>query len=813
MSETSETSEVEDGRRARSLFEAIDWDAHPLGPRPAWPKSLVALLDLMFASAESMYLVWGESRTFFFNDAYIPVLGPRIEAAMGRRFEAVWADAYPSVEPLFLKALSGQATRVIDMAVPMARWGEPEDTWWTFSYSPAFDDAGRVAGVLCVTNETTAIVRQAEAERRSNAALAVSEAGLRRAQEAGRIGIFAIDVPSGDLTGTPEFFRLFGLEPQARLPAAVIERMVLPEDAGVISSAETRAAGTVALQVEYRIRRPDTGEIRCIERRAEIEPDADGRPARLVGVVQDVTERRNDRDQLARLNAALKATVVERTQALLLHENIIQSDVTPICAFDTSYRLIAFNKAHNDEFFRVNGFYTRLGDVFCDLFVPEQRPVMRALMSRALSGESFTVEAEFGNPEIGAPCWEIHYSPLRDESGRVIGAFHHARDISERLMAAAELHAAQEALRQSQKMEAMGQLTGGVAHDFNNLLTPIVGALDHLQRKGLGGEREQRLIAGAALSADRARTLVQRLLAFARRQPLQMTAVDVSALIRGLTALLASTTGPKIQVVVEAPDDLPPANGDPNQLEMALLNLAVNARDAMPDGGELRVSASLETVESEAGDDLNPGRYIRLAVADTGTGMPEETIARAIEPFFSTKGVGQGTGLGLSMAHGLASQLGGALRIRSQVGAGTTVELWLPESPDVIAPAGEAVAIPPSSLERGRALLVDDEEHVRHSTADMLADLGYEVVETDSAESALALIADGLAVDVVVTDHLMPGMTGTRLSEILRERGERAPVLIVSGYSESEGVNPDLPRLTKPFRRDELVESLSKLIR
>ena len=229
-------------------------------------------------------------------------------------------------------------------------------------------------------------------------------------------------------------------------------------------------------------------------------------------------------------------------------------------------------------------------------------------------------------------------------------------------------------------MEAMGQLTGGVAHDFNNLLAPIVGALDMLQRRGVAGEREQRLISGAMQSADRAKTLVQRLLAFARRQPLQPVPVDIAKLVSGMGDLVASTTGPQIKVVVSAPDDLPAACADPKQVEMALLNLSVNARDAMPDGGTLRITASDETVVAGHPSKLQPGAYIRLSVADTGAGVDEATLARAIEPFFSSKGIGKGTGLGLSMVHGLASQLGGSVVIQSQPGLGTDVELWLPRS-------------------------------------------------------------------------------------------------------------------------------------
>jgi signal transduction histidine kinase/CheY-like chemotaxis protein len=394
------------------------------------------------------------------------------------------------------------------------------------------------------------------------------------------------------------------------------------------------------------------------------------------------------------------------------------------------------------------------------------------------------------------------------EGGKVYSI---TRDVTEEKARRAELEAAQEALRQSQKMEAMGQLTGGVAHDFNNLLTPIVGSLDMLQRRGVGSEREQRLIAGAMQSAERAKTLVQRLLAFARRQPLQAVPVDIAKLVTGMGELVSSTTGPQIRVVVEAPEELPPALADPNQVEMALLNLSVNARDAMPDGGTLRISASAETVGLRHQSKLRPGDYVRLSVADTGTGMDEATLARAVEPFFSTKGVGKGTGLGLSMVHGLASQLGGTLTLRSRLGMGTNVELWLPRTtlaPEAAPMRHETAEAP---LPNGIALLVDDEDVVRMSTAEMLGELGYAVVEATSAEEAMRLVERGEHFDLLVTDHLMPGVTGTDLARRIRTDRPGVPVLLVSGYAESDGVAADLPRLTKPFRKDELAASIAQI--
>ncbi|WP_375428587.1 MHYT domain-containing protein [uncultured Sphingomonas sp.] len=380
------------------------------------------------------------------------------------------------------------------------------------------------------------------------------------------------------------------------------------------------------------------------------------------------------------------------------------------------------------------------------------------------------------------------------------------------LTAIQEREEAQEALRHSQKMEAMGQLTGGVAHDFNNLLTPIVGSLDLLQRKGVGGEREQRLIGAAIQSADRAKTLVQRLLAFARRQPLQPVAVNVGELVTGMNGIVSSTTGPKIKVVVQIPEDLPCARADPNQLEMAILNLAVNARDAMPEGGVLSFSARAEDIGPGHPSGLKPARYIRLTVADTGVGMDEATLTRAVEPFYSTKGVGKGTGLGLSMVHGLASQLGGALDIQSRPNHGTTVQLRLPESE--LAPETEVASERNVALVKsGTALVVDDEALVRMSTAEMLIDLGYAVVEASSGEEAMCLIGQGTQFDVLVTDHLMPGMNGTELAAAVRSLRPEAPVLVVSGYAKTEEIDPALSRLQKPFRKTELAASLRQVLR
>jgi PAS domain S-box-containing protein len=534
-----------------------------------------------------------------------------------------------------------------------------------------------------------------------------------------------------------------------------------------------------------------------------------------ISLVEEVAERTWAAVERARTETALRESEARfREMNETLEGRVAERTVERNRVWNTSRGLLMI--ANLDGVFRaVNPAWTQtlgyteaetIGRSYHDFIVPDDiQPTVEAtaVAASGIDVDGFENRYRHKDGSIRRLSWNTSV-----EEG-LIYAF--GRDVTDERAREAEIQALAEQLRQSQKMEAMGSLTGGVAHDFNNLLTPIVGSLDMLQRKGLGNEREQRLIAGAVHSADRAKTLVQRLLAFARRQPLRTTSVDLTPLVKGMAELVSSTTGPQIKVVVDAPEGLPPAKADLNQLEMAILNLAVNARDAMPEGGTVRISVLAETVGHQHRANLPPGRYLQLSVADTGTGMDEETLRRAIEPFFSTKGIGKGTGLGLSMVHGLASQLGGAVMIQSTPGVGTNVELWLPQSTEPLTET-RPVAHTTSVVQGfGTALLVDDEDLVRLSTADMLIDLGYAVVEAASAEEALKLVDRGLQPDVLITDHLMPGMTGTELARTLQVSRPGTKVLIVSGYADADGVAPDLPRLTKPFRSVDLAESLASL--
>lgn len=378
-------------------------------------------------------------------------------------------------------------------------------------------------------------------------------------------------------------------------------------------------------------------------------------------------------------------------------------------------------------------------------------------------------------------------------------------EVAQREIATSQLH-------EAQKLETIGQLTGGVAHDINNLLTPITGALDLLNRRYSADDpRTARLLDGALQSAERAKILVSRLLGFARRQALETRAIDIASLLEGMRDLVVSSIGSAVELRLSPGPGLPAAMADPNQLELALLNLCVNARDAMNGAGVLTVAAEHAVVGPNTGGTLKPGAYIRISVVDTGAGMDAATLGRAVEPFFSTKGVGKGTGLGLSMVHGLAAQLGGAFELSSVVGQGTRADLYLPVATAAAHPLaptrGEAVA----PLRKLVVLLVDDEELVRAGTAEMLRELGHQVHEASGGAKALAMLAGGLQVDAVVTDYMMPRMNGAEFAGHLEQHSPGLPVLVVTGYSGGD-LDLKLPQLAKPFRQADLSAALNRLV-
>jgi len=671
--------------------------------------------------------------------------------------------------------------------------------------TPAFDQNGALANWYGVNTD---ISRQIDAE----AAFAKSEAKFR---------VLSDTMPqivwSATADGTQDYFNARWYEytgiPIGSVDSSMTAAAIHPDELNHITAAWLAAlASGSPFQFECRLRRRD-GTYRWHMTRVNPDRDASGAVSKWYGACTDIEEIFQARRILQKSQTELEAEIATRTGERNMLATLVETTDMLIMAIDLNFNILAINRATVDEMQRINGVIGRVGDNLLDLFAgqPAQQAAIAASWSRAFAGEEDAFIETHGTPELVSGQYEIKFRRLFNAAGETIGAFHVATDVTQRLHQQALLAQAQEALVQSQKLEAMGKLTGGVAHDFNNLLTPILGTLDLLQRRDVGGPREQKLIGGAIQSAERAKTLVHRLLAFARRQPLQATTIDAGKLLEGVADLISSTVGPRVTVVVDIAADLPCAKADPHQLEMAILNLGVNARDAMDGIGQITVTADCALVGPGEIESLQPGVYVRLSISDTGQGMDEETKRRAIEPFFSTKGIGQGTGLGLSMAHGLAVQLGGGLTIDSMPGAGTTITIWLPESSD-LAECGEVSPVEQTpSRQSGNVLLVDDEEHIRVIAADMLTELGFVVREVDSATAALRKLDEGWKPDLLITDHLMPGMTGVELAHAVRIRLPATKVLIVSGFAEAEGLDPALPRLTKPFVQSELMAALSEL--
>jgi PAS domain S-box-containing protein len=374
---------------------------------------------------------------------------------------------------------------------------------------------------------------------------------------------------------------------------------------------------------------------------------------------------------------------------------------------------------------------------------------------------------------------------------------------------------AEEALRQAQKMEVVGQLTGGVAHDFNNLLSVVLGNLELLRLRLADDAKALGFLENALQGAERGASLTQRMLTFARRQEVNPGAVDVPELVLGMGDLLQRSIGPMSRIEISFPEILPKAHVDGHQLELALVNLLVNARDAMEDGkGVIRIAAREEIIRQER-DGLAPGAYLCLAVSDNGCGMDEATLARATEPFFTTKGVGKGTGLGLSMVRGLAAEFGGRLFLTSRKGVGTTAEIWLPTAvgkAETLS-TGETMNLGSVVVQHSEAqdiLVVDDDALVLMGIVDMLQDLGHRPMEAPSGKAALEILRSGKKVDLVLTDQAMPDITGLQLAEIIRQEWPGLPVILATGYQDI-GAPADLPQLLKPFYQQDLARAIAAL--
>ena len=434
---------------------------------------------------------------------------------------------------------------------------------------------------------------------------------------------------------------------------------------------------------------------------------------------------------------------------------------------------------------------------------PHHVPIMKKAIAAAARGKVFTTEVKMEREGVPTAYLDVSVQPVRADDGKIIYLLFEARDVT-------DLKITQEQLRQSQKMEALGQLTGGIAHDFNNFLTVVVGGLDIISKRAEDAKLK-RYAENALAAAERGARLTGQLLAFSRVQRLEVRPTFVAPLIQNMRPLLRNVLGPGITKQFDLDEAMMPVMADPTQVEVAVLNLAINARDAMPEGGTLTFSS--KPVEISGEPDIEDGDYVELTISDTGFGMPPEVLERAFEPFFTTKEVGKGTGLGLSMVYGMARQSGGGIRIESQPGKGTAVRLLFRRADDAVSEASTGPDEPTSAtvpLARLSVLVIDDDPDVRAFIVASLEEQGYRVRDAADGREGLAAIEREVP-DLVILDFIMPGLSGAEVARQIRAKRADQPILFVSGYSETEAVKrtaPEAPLLAKPFRADALQKAV-----
>jgi PAS domain S-box-containing protein len=812
------------GGEMGALMRGYDWSFTPLGRPANWPQSLRTAVRLLLNTNHPMFIWWGPHLIQFYNDAYRQTMGPeRHPRALGQGGRECWAEIWDIIGPQIDQVMDGGgATWHENQLVPVTRHGRLEQVYWTYGFSPIDEDDG-VGGVLVVCRDVTK-------DYLSSLVLRDREAELARVQQIGRIGGLEVDLRTGfHNRRSPEYLQIHGLPANAARESHEdwVQR-IHPEDR---EATEKKFRDAIASEVrdytaQYRIIRPDDGEMRWISVRATIERDDSGKAVRLIGAHSDVTEQvmaeqalrqseeryRMLADQLAELNATLAQRVEEKTRERDRIWNVSQ-DLLLVADRNGVWKTI------NPAWTRTLGWSEAelLNRTSEWLEHPDDGGITQARVEKlGNSDDTAKFESRFRHKD-GSYRW-LSWTGVPDQDH----IYAVARDVTAEKAAAERLKATEEALLQSQKMEAVGQLTGGIAHDFNNLLTGIVGSLDLLQTRLNQGRTENvgRYIDAAMTSANRAAALTHRLLAFARRQPLVPKGVDANQLVVSLEDLLRRTIGETIDLSIVASDDLWTTLCDPNQLESALLNLAINARDAMPDGGKLTISTTNARIDDVSADApaLSPGEYICIDVTDTGTGMSPEVAARAFDPFFTTKPIGQGTGLGLSMIYGFARQSNGHAAIESRIGRGTSIKLYLPRHHSEIAVEHAIAARAAQQAATGETVLVvEDEPVVRGVILEMLGEQGYRTLEAVDGPAGLRQLRSDARIDLLVTDVGLPGMNGRQLADQAREMRPGLKVLFITGYAESVAIadgflQPGMEMITKPFDLGKLSQRVRAMV-
>ena len=780
--------------RKKAAPQAAAVSAPAQSPAPAfninWVRGIADALPMPIAylDEERRYRFINQAFADFFERPRREILGLTVRELLGDNIYAVR-------KPMFDAAFAGEKQWfAADFAHPtrgsLAIQAE---------YVPQVGEGGRVEGVVAVITDVT---EQRVAER----ALRESEERFRRIANSAPAMMWVTRLDRTREFVNDAYMAFIGL-PRDEAGRLDWRTRIHPDDVDrIVAESIAGEASLKPFTLEGRYKRAD-GEWRWLRSVSQPRFNADGDLSGFIGVATDITLAKEAELDLKRQVARQTAELV-RSEAQF--RAVFEAALEVMVLLQPDGTVLAVNSRR--EIWRHSNPQDAIGKKLWDSptlqAYPQHVGTMREGIATAARGEVFTTEVKMEREGVPTAYLDVSVQPVRAEGGEVIYLLFEARDTT-------ELKAAQEQLRQSQKMEALGQLTGGIAHDFNNLLTVVVGGLD-LIAKRVEDEKLQRYAANALAAAERGARLTGQLLAFSRVQRLEVRPTMVAPLIENMRPLLKNVLGPGIEKKFDLDSARLPVLADPTQLEVAVLNLAINARDAMPDGGML--SFISRPVEKIGDPDLEDGRYIELCISDTGAGMSDEVAGRAFEPFFTTKEVGKGTGLGLSMVYGMARQSGGVARIESAPGVGTTVKMYFRAADDAgeaeQAGADEPAAIGRRKAGRASVLVIDDDPDVRAFISESLSELGYQVREAADGRAGLAAVAEEPP-DLIVLDFIMPGLSGAEVaSRVLAERPSQA-ILFVSGYSETDAVRsvaPNAPLLPKPFRAETLERAVDLIL-
>ncbi|VVN99087.1 Sensor histidine kinase RcsC [Pseudomonas fluorescens] len=835
------------GSDAQALIARLDWTCTPLGSANTWPQSLRTAVDIVIHSPMPMLLLWGPQLTQIYNDGFALLAGSKHPHAFGQPTHQIWPELKDFTDPIYSAVLQGQVRTYSEQRFNLQRDGHDFDFWLDLTYSPIRDESAQVAGILVTAIETNERRRIAlELEQRSAASLKAQHETEERLQLAlaatDAVGTWDWDISEDRFIADTHFAQLHGVDPllASQLPISDYLHAVHPEDRAMVTRSIKHSIthGTEYAE-EYRLLQPD-GQLRWVFARGRCYKDHHGRPIRFLGAALDLTERKLTEQALRQSQTELQL--------------IINAMPILISYVDSGERFRLNNAAYLDWYgLTPQELY---GRTVLEVLGEEAYNLRAGYIAEALSGKAccFSISAAHRDGSIRQAL--MNYLPRHGPDGAVNGFYIFVIDETERkqteealrnlnetleervsartrqlaeaneklLNEMFERERAEEALRHAQKMEAVGQLTGGIAHDFNNMLTGIIGSLDLMQRYIAEGRAAEigRFTEAAVSSAHRAAALTHRLLAFSRRQSLDRKPLNANELIHSLEDLLSRTKGDHIELKLQLAAEIWPVSTDVSQLENALLNLVINARDAMPDGGQLLIETANVYLDGSDITTLEPvkaGDYLMIAVSDNGTGMTPSVLAKAFDPFFTTKPIGQGTGLGLSMIYGFAQQSGGHVSLFSLPGQGTSVRLYLPRlyvavpDPAVSPVTSEA----PPAIAGETVVLVEDDPAVRMLVLDLLNELGYHAHEAEDANTALPLLESDLRVDLLVTDVGLPGMNGRQLAEIARQHRPDLKVLFMTGYAEKAAerqgfLEEGMDMVAKPFSIDLLANKIRTMI-